>query len=427
MEVDQEPSNPVVEESPSPPPARKPRKGRSQAQSKFKGFTIESDDSDDGDNAGQAKAQSQGAATQSQGMFVTQQSDIAMRQAPGATTTLSQRKRPAPEPEQDLMDSLAPTVARFKRQRLETGQDPLPAVERSPSPEPEPPAPAPAKRGRAAAASANKKPARKGKKGADDSGDELLDQLVQTGQEEEANRQAEEHLVRRQLFENEIDFGTIREATNVHTVAIRRRLTQGPEQGDGRWDPHWNGLKNFKKFRSQKDQDAPRVRVQPKKILSLQAVRFKEYGLSDDYWLQDEDKKKKKKGRSGSTQTQTQDRTSQRAKPSQLQEKQVLSDNSDHEVQEDDDDVSSLPSVMDAPPAPKARSRKGKAAERASQQTTQQARPTTRGKRPAAEAPVAEKPAKRSRIARASKEASEDEEDDSEDDGGIGFRFGKRK
>lgn len=404
MEIDPVPPNSTIEESPSPPPARKPRKGRSQAASKFKGFALDSDDSDDGNNQ-------QGAAAPSQGMFMTQQSDVAMSQAPDATTLLSQRKRPAPEPERDLMDSLAPTAARFKRQRLETGESSLPPVEKSPSPEPEP-APAPAKRGRAAAAT-TKKPGRKGKKGADDSGDELLDQLVQTGQEEEANRQAEDDLVRRQLFENEIDFGTIREATAVQTIAIRRRPAQVPEQGDARWDAHWNGLKNFKKFRSQTDRDAPRVRVQPKKILSLEAVRSKEYGLSDEYWLQDEDKKKKK-GRSGNTQTQAQDRVSQRAKPSQLQEQQVIISDSDHEEPEDDD--ASLPDVMDAP---QARSRKGKAAEKASQQAT-------RAKRPAVEAPVAEKPAKRSRTARASKEASVEEDDDSED-GGIGFRFGKRK
>jgi len=424
MEIEAPPLERVIEASPSPspspPPARRSRKGRSQAQSKFKGFTVDSDDSDDGKNATSANTQQQGAAAQSQGMFMTQQSDVAMNQVPGPTSIVSQRKRPAPEPERELMDSVAPTVARFKRQRLETGQD-HPAVEKSPSPEPEPPAPAPAKRGRAAAA-AGKKPGRKGNKGTEDSGDEFLNQLVQTGQEEEANRQAEDELVRKQLFENEIDFGTIREATAVQTVAIRRRPVQvAAEHGEARWDDRWNGLKNFKKFRSQADKDAPRARVQPKKIISLEPVRPKEYGLSDDYWLQDDDKRSKK-GRSGNTQTQTtQDKVSQRrAKQSQLQQQQqVVVSDSDHEVLDDDDDDASLPDVMDAPPppAPQARSRKGKVAERASQQATQK---TTRAKRAAVASPAAEKPAKRSRIAQAS-------EDDDSEDGGIGFRFGKRK
>lgn len=370
-------------------------------------------------------------------MFMTQQSDAVMSRAPtpGASSTLTQRKRPAPEPARELMDSVAPTAAHFKRQRLETGQNPFPVVEKTLSPEPKPPQPA--KKGRAVAA---KKPARKGKKGADDSGDELLDQLVQTGQAEEANRHAEDDLLRRQLFEGEIDLESIRQATAVQTVAIRRKPAQAAEQqGEERWDPHWNGLKNFKKFRPQTERDAPRVRAPPRKILSLQPVKSKEYGLSDEYWIGTEDTSKTKKGRGSRIQTQnetqratsqTQGRVSQRgARKPQQPEVFAVSDS------EQDEDVF----VASPPRGPQARSRRGKAAEKASQQavTAPQkrtaTRTTARSKRSAAVEPLAaEKAAKRSRTgpSRASREATVEEveeEEDSDEGGGIGFRFGKRK
>ncbi|CAN8100848.1 unnamed protein product [Discula destructiva] len=445
MEIDEIPPSPVVEKSPSPTPVRKYGKGRSQAKSRFKSFNVNSDSDDDDNtapaaesNAAESNAAESNAAAESQGMFMTQQSD-AFSQGPGATANLSQRKRPAPEPENNLMDSVAPTAARFKRQRLETGANPLPVVERTPPPELDPEAPALAKRGRATVAATTtitttttttKKKARKGKKaGAEDSGDELLDQLVQTGQAEEANREAEDELLRRQLFEGEIDLGSIRQSTLVQTVAIRKR-PGAVEKEEARWNPHWNGLKNFKKFRSKTEQaaGAARVRAPPKKILALEPVRSKEYGLSDNYWLEDEDKRKNKKVRGSGgrntqsqiqhmTQTETQSRVGQRQQQPQTQATIV-------EIEEDDD--ASLPDVMNAPPVPQARSRRGKAAERASQQVTT----TTRAKRLAVTAPMAERPAKRSRGARAFKEASEEEEEeeeDSEDGGGIGFRFGKRK
>ncbi|KAJ4420259.1 hypothetical protein N0V82_004470 [Gnomoniopsis sp. IMI 355080] len=401
MEVDEVPQSPVIEESPSPPPppARRVRQGRVAAQSRFKSFDVGLDSDEDEPSRGPT-TQPQPTTAESQGMFMTQQSD-----APPVTqsVTANERKRPA-----SIMDLVAPTAARNKRQRLERGEQPVPTPPpRTPTPEPEP-APAPARKGRAAAGTRKGK----GKKAADASADEL-DVMIERGQEEEAARRAEDELLRRQLEGGEIDFDDIRATTTTHTMPIRRRQQQLSSAGDeDRWNPRWNGLTNFKKFRPQHDDEGnARARAPPRKIVSVVAVRAKEYGIGDDYWLQDGDKKKGRGG--GDTQNQT-----QRAKTPA-----VISD-----VEEEDDDAS-LPDIADAP---RARSRKGKVAERETQTQTQtQTMRQMRTKRAAPPVALeAERPAKK-RATRGARPkmavAQEESDEDSEEDGGIGFRFGKRR
>lgn len=403
METDDAPQSPVINESPSPPPppARKARQRRAAAQSRFKSFDVGLDSDEDEPPAASTTQPQPAAAAESQGMFMTQQSDA----APATQAAPNERKRPA-----DIMELVAPTAARNKRQRLERGEPPVPTPPaRPPTPEPEP-VPAPAKKGRAAAGTRKGK----GKKAADTSVDDL-DVMIERGQEEEAARRAEDELLRRQLEGGEIDFDEIRATTTTQTMPIRRRQQQPPSGDDEeRWNPRWNGLTNFKKFRPQHDTDGgARARAPPRKIVSVVAVRAKEYGISDEYWLQDGDKKMKGLG-GGDTHTQT-----QRAKTPVV----VISD-----IEEDEDDDASLSDIADAP---RARSRKGKVAERETQTQTQTTRLQTRTKRAApSAAPEAERPAKK-RATRGSRHkvaaAKEESDEDSEDDGGIGFRFGKRR
>jgi nibrin len=65
-----------------------------------------------------------------------------------------------------------------------------------------------------------------------------------------------------------------------------------------RWDERWNGRKNFKKFRCARDRDAngaaPRQRMQAV-IVPLVEVKKKDYGIGQDYW--DDDRKSKDKGK----------------------------------------------------------------------------------------------------------------------------------
>lgn len=422
MKVNQaQPSSPIKE---SPPPVSWRARQRQVPKSRFKGFDHSSDSDNDGDDATQVSAapRPDNATSQSQ---------------PLGALSRSQRKRPAPE--RDIMDEVAPTAAAIKRMRLEAGEDPLPAA-----PTPPPPsmaqaeAPKSPQKGKAKGRTAG--PAKKGKKGAAISDEDFLNQFLAEGQEEEANLRAERELLQRELAEGTIDFEDIRQGIAVETVEVRR--PQGvPRQGnqDERWDPRWNGLRNFKKFGRQ-------GRQQPRNIIPLEPVKAKEYAIGGDYWLE------KRSGKHAKSQEATQIQTQNRSQASNNQ----VAPRDDSEVEEGEFDEGpsgsgrarhsfSPPDIMDleptaaAPASAPSRSRKGKAAEKASQTV----RVPTRGrggrgtqqKRTAAEPLAAEKPAKRARATRSMRQAAEnsdegqdgeEDEDDSEGEG-LNFRFGKRK
>lgn len=369
-------------------------------------------------------------------MFMTQPDDAPSQVPQASVSVRSQRKRPAPIAERDIMEEVAPTAARIKRIRLEGGEDPISRIESTPPPAegsgtPDPIAP----KGRGKATKMTK--GRKGKKTAEDAGDELIDQLIAAGQEEEAQRQADDELLRRQLLEGAIDLGEIRHATTVQTISIRRRPAEQAHEQDSRWDPKWNGLTNFKKFRKQTDKDE-QARPRPRKIVSLEPVKAKEYGISDEYWLQRTAQKRrgKKCGKGRiATQTQTQPQTQTQTQRQEASQAIELDDDSEEDGDGHGNDVdnSSLPDVteMESNTQP-SRSRRGKAAEKASQ--SQAARTETRAstqmstqKRGAPGPPSAEKPAKK-RATRATRAATRDSDgDEDSEDGGMGFRFGKRR
>ncbi|PSR88769.1 hypothetical protein BD289DRAFT_226845 [Coniella lustricola] len=449
MDIDETDGTSVVEETPPPQPRKQPRgRQRTAPKSRFKGFNIDSDSNED---EGTSIPRPSGAPSEaSQSMFMTQTES----QAPEQTQIVgasSQRKRPAPE--RDIMEEVAPTAARIKRMRLEGDVDLLPAVpveeeEQKKGEVPESQRKKTKDKAQTAATPAAKKSKAKKKSDADDSGDELLDQYIQAGQEEEARRQAEEARLRRQLNEGGIDFKEIRDAMNVLSIEMRKRVNRDPEEEHSRrWDPKWNGLKNFKKFHKQGEQ---RGRPQTKVIVPLIPAKGKDYGLSDDRWLPGRHWVKKSTlkdpaDRQSQSPTeaklaQTRDRTSDNQFGLNSQLVAIESD-SDEETGADVDN-SELPDVMeiDRP----SRSRKGKAAEKAGSQQGQAARKqqtqsrtaaattttttTTAGTKRAARGPPAAEKAHKRRATRATKVArkEEDEEEDSED-GGLSFRFGKRK
>ena len=62
----------------------------------------------------------------------------------------------------------------------------------------------------------------------------------------------------------------------------RQRNTQEGEH-DARWDPAWNGRKNFKRFRPQGERrDAPRLQ---RVMVALQEVPRRGNGIGDEYWV----------------------------------------------------------------------------------------------------------------------------------------------
>jgi hypothetical protein len=86
-----------------------------------------------------------------------------------------------------------------------------------------------------------------------------------------------------------------------------RRSQAGPSGPSDRWDPAWNGRKNFKRFKRRgENNDIPRL---PRVIVALEEVPRKRQGIGEEFWLNSSTTKSKSQGRSQQTQTQTQTQT----------------------------------------------------------------------------------------------------------------------
>ncbi|KAL8859706.1 MAG: hypothetical protein Q9178_003821 [Gyalolechia marmorata] len=77
---------------------------------------------------------------------------------------------------------------------------------------------------------------------------------------------------------------------------------------DSRWDPAWNGRKNFKKFHHQGDPNAGNVRRGAQGVIvPLEEVQKKAYGIGEEYWLESgSGKGKRKRGERTQMRTQNQ-------------------------------------------------------------------------------------------------------------------------
>ncbi|KAK3322030.1 hypothetical protein B0H66DRAFT_186552 [Apodospora peruviana] len=466
MEVDQ----PQVQErkqeqeravAPAPHPQAWARRG---AASRFKGFDFDSDDDANETPVPAPVELPPAAASASQdSLFVSQHpafDNIEMEQeVPEAPLPRkSQRKRPlSPLPDHDnsaFMDTLAPTAAAAKRRRIESGQAPVP-----PPPEPdamdedeEIPESAAAKTGKTQTSKGRtKKPVKVE--------EDILELARQRREEAEARAAAERRELTALPDGDDIDYAAIRalhiiEECEVHLPDREAANTKPRDQAiaEGRWDPRWNGRKNFKKFRKQGETVG---RVAPRVIIGLEEVKPKEYGIGDDYWLENEgatngSSSKRKGSQQSQSQLQTQSKDGTAGSggggmappppPSSRRRGPVLPLDSSDEEEDEDRSTGMLEAEDDddepMPPEP-SRTRAAKAAQKAAntrrsqqsqtQTTATSSAPSTRagGKRAAAVVPDSDKPpAKRARRGLRVKE-SDDESDESEDE--LKFRFGKRK
>ncbi|KAG6367841.1 hypothetical protein INS49_002036 [Diaporthe citri] len=432
MDVDEAREGVAIEDSPPQPPKTR-RRDRRAPKSRFKGFDTGIDeDEEELDPASRLSV----ATETSQGMFMTQPAEVS------AVATLSQRKRPFSEPDRDIMEDVAPTAAAIKRRRLEAAEantppkDQTPPPEQDEAPEPQPQQQRGSGRGKAAAGG------RKGNKNVRQDED-ILDLAIQYREEEEANAQAERERLARELRDGDIDYEAIRRLTLVEPMNIRRpqeHRTREQDIQEGRWDPRWNGRKNFKKFRKQGETAG---RPQQRVIMSLKPARVRVHGIGNDYWLEDGGAQgRRSKGTSQAANSQDEagprptvgrsQRPTSRAK--ERDSYAIGSDDSGNSEADAGNDNSSLPDVMemDADREP-ARSKKGKAATRQSQAAARktrnetQALPSKSQKRSAVGLPAAEKPAKRRAVRSARATAEESDEEDDESDDGLNFRFGRRR
>ncbi|KAI2616210.1 hypothetical protein GGS26DRAFT_451049 [Hypomontagnella submonticulosa] len=396
-------------------PAR--RRPRGSIKSRFKGFGVDLDDDDLPEVAPTVSAPPV-VEEESQGLFVSQDPYPEEDEEPVQATRQSQRKRPLDA--QDMMDDLAPTAAQAKRRRIAAGEDPVPRMpSRTESPTIEQQSP--------------KAKAPKVKKEID-----ILDLARQRREEVEARAKAEREELA--TVPDDLDLAEIRRLHIEETMELRRApsiRTREQDIADGRWDPAWNGRRNFKKFQQR---GAVRGRAPQKIIVSLEEVKTKGFGIGDDYWLEDESQQQRKKKQS-QTQSRSQSAVETEERPlskgrvkeneSQKQRQKLAPEllppvdsssdedqNMDHDMDDDEDDV-----VVAAPPKTRATRTSQQIAQSQSirsttRSTSSKTQPSGASKRPAPP-PAKEQPAKRSRVGFVP--ASDDESDD-----GLRFRFGKR-
>ncbi|KAB5584877.1 hypothetical protein GE09DRAFT_6274 [Coniochaeta sp. 2T2.1] len=409
--------------SPSTAATQRVRRPRRAVGSRFKGFDLDSDD-----DAAAAMDEPPSSLT----LPATQHTQ---QQRPETQPSQRQRKRPhspvVEETPAEIMDELAPTAAAVKRRRIELGETPIPAT----VPEAEADHAMDGDEEEEDATPAKGKSGVKGKKKVKREPDIL--ELARQHREEEEKRAAAEKEALNALPDDGVDYAAIRRMHIVEEIEVRspqnnRRDADGAGGGD-RWNPRWNGRPNFKRFRKQGQQNAgrPAQRV----IVSLQEVKAKEYGIGDDYWLEDESAAagKKRDSQRETQQVETQTQT-QKSKGKGKENGKIATarrafvvDSSDEEEDEELGDASEMPDTQ-APVAETqepARTRTAKAAEKAvtTRRGAAQAETQTQtraGKRTATAPPAKEKPGKKPR--RGAAEVQDSEESDEE----PRFRFGRR-
>ncbi|KAF2034393.1 hypothetical protein EK21DRAFT_56577 [Setomelanomma holmii] len=211
---------------------------------------------------------------------------------PSISTTATSRSRHAPatqsQPSQrspvnntiekeEQMDSLFPAAAAIKRQRAAT-RAPSASVE----PESSGPAPQTIGKGKAALQKLQRAQAK-----ADSKEFNVVEHTRQRVKEEEERRKADEESLREAL--EGIDIAEMRNLAPVEEMELRpraSRVTARQSQVDSdRWDPGWNGRKNFKKFRRRGAERG----VQPHKVLVTleEAPQKKGFGVGDTFFLED--------------------------------------------------------------------------------------------------------------------------------------------
>ena len=291
----------VIPAQDAPEASQPSRRGRSRrtATTRFKGF-----DSDDDDKPATLHSVPEAMVlddhpavdSQSQGLFLTQDPEMELyHRAPPTqpeTQTRSSRKRPPPveyelDSDRDIMEEVAPAATAFKKQRRAEmrargeSTPPLPVV----TPEPLKQEP-----------SSQSRTMKKIKKAEVD----ILEVARKKREDLEELRRAEREAEQEAL--GGIDVTGLRDLAIVEEMDIKRpirpvRVSRADESD--RWDDRWNGRKDFKQFRRRgvENRRRPLERI----IVPLEEVKKKDYGVGDDYWLEQttsRSQSKKKKNRS---------------------------------------------------------------------------------------------------------------------------------
>jgi hypothetical protein len=251
------------------PAVAKPRWKRQPFKSRFRGF----DDFDPSQYASEDPEPSvQSFADPSQAQSARDMDVDEPSQSVG-TTQPSARKRPAPsqaepEPGGDMLDSILQGQAAFKRRKTEAAKAGIDdAFSRT------------AAEAAKAAAEKEAKAKRKAEKQI-----HVKAQLKARREAEEEQRKEDEETLKEL---HGIDVHELKNLVQIEEfeLPVRERPSQASGENDrsDRWDPAWNGRKNFKKFRPQgQRRDLPRVQ---RVIVTLEPVPPKGHGLEGEYFL----------------------------------------------------------------------------------------------------------------------------------------------
>lgn len=399
---------------------------RGPAKSRFKGFVIDDSDDDMQDAitdlppppAYAPEAPASFEPPQDEGLFVSQEAEERVEEPDEALhgAVPSHRKRPAPLPEveaEDVMNEYAPNAARIKRRRIEAGE----AANARQAPRPEPIA-------------VPDEPEKVAKEEID-----YLEIAAQNRIEAETRAAAERAALN--AMPEDFDPADIRRLRIEEPMEVRQAApivrSRDEDVADGRWDPAWNGRKNFKKFqqRGAVNPARPPQRI----ILGLEEAKKKSNGLGDEYWLEDPNKQwrrdrirrvvRRRELRNGSTNTSRESYGSRRTLAVPTPPPAASTPGSTRDGYSVDDDNNENADMFSS--TTRTRSTRAAASESAeASQATIASRASrdswTAAKRPAAAPPPYEQqPAKRSKIIQVEEES---EEEESEDD--LRFRFKRR-
>ena len=223
-------------------------------------------------------------------------------------------------------------------------------------------------------------------------------------------REAEEEAERKERERLDADAGEVEHVKPANVVVIEKfelpvraykPRSENRENSD-RWDPAWNGRKNFKGFRRQGDK---RPKVQ-KVIVPLVEAKGQSYGIGEQYWDHSHEKesKSKKKHTVLHTQSQSQPRSRKQTQTQTQEEDEHASPNTMRLQQEAEDIVG--PIDVETP-------RRTRLADKKQSQNVRS------NKRPASGVGLA---AVKKQKTIPTKPAS----DDSDSDSNLKFRFGRR-
>ena len=275
----------AVSKQPSSRVNRKPR--RYITESRFKGF-----DELDPSQVAPAGMQLSEPAEPSPEQEAKELENAARSKMPSTDSPSKKRAADAEMLDEEAMyDAIMPGFAAMKRRRLETAQSKQDEASVSKTV--------------SAAVEANQQArARKKRKEMD-----VMAEIQARRQKEEEERRKDDEALKNQLAG--IDISELKDLAKVEEMEIKPREGR-PHRRDqnglsDRWNPAWNGRRNFKKFRK------PNALRPRQVIVTLEEVPRKGHGIGEEYWLQSSTSRSKSTSQSQSRPTEQDTARSQRA------------------------------------------------------------------------------------------------------------------